>query len=84
MHIQLLVVTTLLLKPLHLELLSQQQWEVFPVPLLLNFLKASPSLQKINNIITEDPSHADVSPDEVLVLPSVKDFFLDLIRHSFC
>ena len=50
--------------------------EVFPISLLLNFLKASPSLQEIDITIAADLFLEDVPPDATLVLPDVTTFSL--------
>lgn len=64
-------------------------WERYPISLLLDFLKASPSLQQTNMTILGNIS-CDVPPDRILVLPYVKKFSLaltcgwELATHLAC
>jgi hypothetical protein len=58
-------------------------FEEFSLSLLLDFFEASPSLQYIEMEIAGSISCEGVTPDWVLVLPYVKDFFLNLESDNF-
>ena len=55
---------------------------MFPVPQLLDFLEASPSLQWISLLIQVDLLLEDVPPERVIVLPHVETFYLEVANDS--
>jgi len=55
---------------------------VFPVSYLVDFLEASPSLQRIRLLLQAFSLHEDVPPERVVVLPCVETFYLGITNDS--
>ena len=54
----------------------------FPVSRLLNFLKASPALQRTSMTIEADLFHEDIPPERVVVLPHDETFILRIVNNG--
>lgn len=66
-----------------LDFRTRKGFDVVSGSLLLDFLEASPLLQKVNMVIPGNISCASIHPDKVAVLPCVKYFSLTFLRNWF-